>query len=188
VARASRNATQRARRTPSERSRRFADNRLQSPTIDWTSGVPEQFRFPPSRDLKGMSVSELNAYLERFGILEPWQQAKVSAAGYVQRMTSIPPGSEAFRDEVSRIVGLDNPRGALSMTRRAYRELSLVDAVSGGAREYIWISDGDESTCARCGSRGGDIDTLVGHAKKGLPGPGVCEGGDYCRCELVPVD
>ena len=65
---------------------------------------------------------------------------------------------------------------------------SVVDAVSGGAREYIWISDGDEGTCERCSARGGDIGTLQYHAAKGLPGPMVCKGGDFCRCELVPVD
>lgn len=188
MARATRNAPQRARRTPAERSRRFADNRLESPTIDWTSGVPEQFRFPSSRDLKGLPVAELNAYLERFGIVEPWQQAKVAAASYVQRMTLLPPGSDAFKAEISRLVGLDNPRGALSMTRRAYRELSLVDAVSGGARQYIRISDGDENTCDRCGALGGFIGTIAEHAARGMPGPASCQGGDYCRCELVPVD
>jgi hypothetical protein len=187
MARTTRGASQRERRTPAERSRRFADNRLEAPTIDWSSGVPEQFRFPDSRDLKSLSVSELNEYLTRFGILEPWQQAKLSAAGYVQRMSAIPPGSQAFKDEVNRLVGFDNPRGALGMVRRAYRELSLVDAVSGGSREYIWISDGDDGTCDRCSERGGDIGTLAYHAEKGLPGPAVCEGGDFCRCELVPV-
>jgi len=187
MARATRGAPQRARRTPAERSRRFADNRLEAPTIDWSSGVPEQFRFPDSRDLKGLSVAELNEYLTQFGILEPWQQAKVAAASYVQRMSPIPPGSQAFKDEIDRLVGFDNPRGALGMVRRAYRELSLVDAISGGSREYIWISDGDDGTCDRCGSRGGDIGTIAYHARKGLPGPSVCKGGDHCRCGLFPV-
>ena len=188
MARARRGRTTRARRTPAERSRRFADQRLEAPTIDWGS-PPEQFRFPESRVLKTYPIEDLNDLLMRFNIVEPWPQARAAAAGYVQRMSAIPPGSEAFKDEIDRLLDFESKRGSLGATRRAYREYSLVDALDGDRMTpLIWISDGDDGTCERCGARGGDIGTVAYHSSRGLPGPAVCLGGDYCRCQLVPID
>lgn len=187
MARAKRQKSTRARRTPAERSRRFSGNKLESPTLDWNS-PPEQFEFPELRDLVNMPVPELRGYLKRFGIEEPWPQARASVAGYVQRMSQIPPGSPAFQEEIDRLLDMTSKTGALNMTRRAMRELSLVDAMDGDTQtELIWISDGDDGTCERCRPRGGDIGTVNQHAAKGLPGPAVCQGGDRCRCQLVPI-
>lgn len=188
MARAKRGIQARPRRvTTAQRSRRFEDNQLKAPTIDWSS-PPEQFRFPEISELVNMTPEELTYYLERFGIKEAWPQMRASTAGYVQRMTSMPPGSPAFMDEINRLLDAESKRGALSMTRRAYRELATIDALDGDvATELIWITDGDDGTCPHCESRGGDIGTIQYHAAKGLPGPGVCLGGDMCRCQLLPI-
>lgn len=188
MARARRQTNQRARRTPAERSRRFEDNRLVSPTIDWNS-PPDQFRFPEISELKGWPPDRLSDLYKRFGITEPWPQMKMSTAAYVQRMTSIPPGSDAFKEELNRLLDIESKRGALMMTRRAYREFSTIEAMEGNtATDLIWVADGDDGTCSRCGNRGGDIGSIQYHAAQGLPGPGVCEGGDLCRCMLLPID
>jgi hypothetical protein len=184
-----------ARVTPAERSRRFDPNaaggvgRLNAPALDWSQGWPPQgVNFPEIRDLVNLSVAELNDLLSRFGILDSWPQARVSTAGYVQRMSQIPPGSQAFKDEINRLLDERSKRGALGLTRRAYSELSLVDALNDDPNtELIWIADGDERTCAPCAARGGDIGTIAYHSEKGLPGNAVCLGGAYCRCQLVPI-
>ena len=188
MARAKRQSKPRARRTPAERSRRFDDKRLEAPTIDWSS-PPEQFRFPELGELNELDPGELSRLLKRFGITQPWPQMRASTAGYVQRMSQIPPGSDAFLEEIERLLDSESKRGALSMTRRAYRELSTIDALEGETEsELIWISDGGEGTCTRCNARGGEIGTIQQHAAKGLPGPMTCAGGDLCRCTLVPID
>jgi hypothetical protein len=156
--------------------------------IDWTTGVPERFYLPSISDLRMLSIGELAELLERFGIAGGWPAMKASAAGYVQRMTSIPPGSEAFLSEIDALTDAASKRGALSLARGAYRDLQLYEAADGDpGSEFIWISEHDGSTCKRCLEREGDIDSLAGHARKGLPGPSVCEGGGYCRCQLVRI-
>lgn len=188
MVRARRGRTTRARRTPAERARRMSDNRLESPAIDWET-APERFKFPEISSLKNLEIGELAQLYQRFGIVAPWTQMRVATAAYVQRMTSIPPGSDAFKDEINRLLDTESKRGVLSMTRRAYREFTTIEGMQEDTTtEFIWISDGDDGTCERCSARGGDIGTIAYHAAQGLPGASTCSGGDMCRCQLVPVD
>lgn len=194
MARARRDAgSTRARRaTPAARSKRFTESpdRLLSPMLDWSSGsAPERFYLPSISELRSLGIDELAVILERFGINGGWPALKASAAGYVQRMSMIPPGSPAFIDEINRLTETVSKRGSLGMSRTAYRDLQLFEALDGDTNvEMIWIAEQDDSTCNRCAARGGDIDTFKSHAAKGLPGPAVCEGGSYCRCQLVRID
>jgi hypothetical protein len=156
--------------------------------IDWSTGAPTRFYLPSIAELRQLDVDELGEILERFGIAGGWPTLKASAAGYVQRMSSIPPGSDAFLAEIDALTEASSKRGALSLARGVYRDLQLYEAADGDSEaEFIWISEHDDSTCDRCLAREGDLDSLAGHAKKGLPGPAVCEGGGYCRCQLVRV-
>lgn len=189
MARARRQSKPRAKRTPAERSKRFEGNRLTSPTIEWSS-PPNQVRLPSASDLKGMPPEQLSKILKQFGISKPWPQMKMATAAYAERMMTIPPGNPgALQDEIKRLLDFESKRGALGAARRAYREYAMIEAMDGDVQtDLIWISDGDDGTCERCAARGGDIGTVQYHAAQGLPGPSVCQGGDYCRCQLLPID
>ena len=179
--------------TPAGRARRFSDNRLESPTLEpvnWGT-PPKQVRFPSAEQLRAMDNKQLAKELERWGVVDAWPQMRASAAGYLQRMTSLQPGSDTWNAELDKLVNKDSRRFLLGANRRVMREYGVLNSLDGRdaeTAEFVRVSEGDEHVCDGCDPLAGMIGTMKEHAEAGLPGPRSCLGGDNCRCELVLVE
>lgn len=159
-------------------------NRLKIATIDWMD-KPFQFKFPESRELKGMSEAELNSLLQRFDIGKKWPAMTADMQFYASRLSYISDRNNFYStiDDMA-----SSKKYLLGEVRTAYREFSTIDALDGNTEtELIWIPDGDENTCITCAARGGSIGTIAYHFSRGLPGPSVCLGRENCRCMLAAV-
>lgn len=167
--------------------RRLEGNRLVTPGLQ--AGVrPEQARLPNLADLKNLSLGELNALLDHYGIQPYWGALQTQAMGYVSRMTEYRPGSEEWREAVANLLDRDSSRGALGMNRRIAQAWSSLDAIDGDVNKtMIWLTENDEDVCDPCEERGGVEMTWAEWQIAGPPGT-VCLGGSYCRCDLVVVE
>jgi len=151
--------------------------------------VPEQVVLPSVADFKGMSMSETHGWLQRFGAMKPSAQAITENIGYLERMSAIQPGTPEFATALKTLTDTSETRGALQAARRAYREYGMLDAQAQNPKqEFVRLSETDDHTCDSCWGKAGEIGTIVYHASIGLPGAASCYGGDYCRCELLPLD
>ncbi len=136
--------------------------------------------------VKKMSDAELLAYLEETGIVAPWNTLQMQAAEYVQRMTEYPPGSAQFKAAVNNLISTESRRGVLGMTRRAAQRFTTLNDAGGDKNaEFIWVTEGDSVSCDPCISNAAQIKTLAEWEADGLPGAATCDGGDYCRCDLL---
>lgn len=54
-----------------------------------------------------------------------------------------------------------------------------------GGDSYEWIADEDESTCDPC-QQAADGSPYTADTLPGTPGYPFCDGGNRCRCEIVP--
>lgn len=143
---------------------------------------------PDKATLLAMSPAEFLATMERFAILPNWNVQQTQAAQYVTRMTQYEPGSPRFKRAVNQLISGESKRGIIGLTRRAAQQYTtLVDTDGDIQREFIWIVEGDESTCDPCRENAALVDTMAGWMSRGLPGASTCDGGDYCRCDLFPL-
>ena len=184
----------RSNATPAGRARRFSDNgTLQSPlmeTVDWGT-APQVAKIPSNAEFKEMSDVDLSRWLKRWGVTDAWPAMRASAAGYLQRVSALPPGSPEFDARLDDLVSGSSRRFLLGANRRVLRDYGMLEITQGvdlATQEYIRISEGDEDVCDRCDSLGGHIGTMAEQDAAGLPGAASCYGGDYCRCELVLID
>ena len=143
---------------------------------------------PEAAALKAMRPAEFLQTLEAFAILPNWNAQQTQAADYVSRMTQHEPGSPRFKRAVNQLINGESKRGLTGLTRRAAQQYTtLVDMGGDVSREFIWIVEGDESTCDPCRENAGIVDSYEGWSARGLPGLPTCDGGSYCRCDLFPV-
>ena len=171
--------------------------RLQSPTIDRPNGAePFGAQLPELADMVSLQDHELHELLDRFGVSGAWQDLRSQAMQYAADMgqfVSLDPDN--LRREVERLIA-GNPatgysrRALLGMARETQRAFVLDSfAEEGPNQEFIRICENDESSCSRCPEYAGIIGTLGQHAADpGLPGAATCDGGFYCRCQLVILD
>jgi len=185
-----RRSTGRASKTPAEKATSI-DTRP-NPAIDWTS-PPTQVKLPTIAKLSSMTDDELSEILKRFGISSAWPKMKADAQAYLSRMTSYPPGSPEWNRALAALTEASSRRALLGMTRQAYREYGVFEALSsddarynGVETELVRICEYDDASCDGCLERAGEIGTRSYHEKIGSPGNQDC--GANCRCELIPVD
>lgn len=146
---------------------------------------PRQRSMPTMVEMKTMTDVELSSVLNQFGITEPWAQMRSSNVGYLMRMTQIPPGSPRFAAELERLLSQDTRRGLVGASRRAYHEYMIAQTDTSG--ELLRIAENDKNTCDVCAALAGEVGTIEYHRSIGLPGAASCDGGDDCRCNLVPA-
>ena len=136
--------------------------------------------------LGALSDAELLVVLEETGMIAPWNVMQSQAADYVLRMTELPPGSVAFKAAVGNLITAESRRGILGMTRRAAQQFTTLNDMGGDeTKEFIWIVEGDDRTCNPCMANAAEIKTYAEWQAQGLPGSATCDGGDYCRCDLL---
>ena len=168
-----------------------AGNRIEAPTtaFDEVAGRFKVVPLPSADELLKLNNDELSAILKRFGVTKSWEQIYADNAGYVSRMSNIPPNSEAFDAEVFRLTMSGEKRQLLGLARRT-QENYTTNRVSTGDpnQEFIRILDSHDNNCDACIDLAGSIGTMAEHIAQGLPGAASCFGGDYCRCQLYPID
>lgn len=159
-------------------------------TLPITPGaVAAAGRVPSVAQLGKLTDAELLATLEEFGVLAPWNTMQSQAAAYVTRMTELQPGSVQFQAAVNNLISSESRRGLLGMTRRATQQYTtLLDTQGDPSKKLIWVSENDDSTCDPCRGNAGEIHTFEEWQSIGMPGAATCEGGDYCRCDLLRID
>lgn len=96
--------------------------------------------------------------------------------------------AEALRAEWSRAVHDAISQGVKEVVRGVEMDAHMA---AGAQRDWpwIWLSVGDDGTCAPCSERHGREQTLEEWEREGMPGAprGVCLGGGRDRCTLVPI-
>lgn len=158
-----------------------------TPTLTRKS-APEQLRLPELADMRNMSRAELMDVLSHFGVVAPWGALQTEASKYIMRMTELRPGTPEFQAELERLTEVDSDRGLLGLSRRTTQQWSSWDAIDGDInKEMLWLTEMGEGVCDNCAVRGGTIQTFAQWQIDGAPGAAVCQGGDYCRCDLLVV-
>lgn len=162
--------------------------RLQSATLDWSSGIPKQINLPSAAELVNVSIEERQRILKQFGVTPSWKQMRGEAEAYVTRLTNHPPGSKTWRAEVERLTDWNSKQGSLRISRRAYKQFATLEQLRGedpSKVEFVNVSEGDEAVCERCDVVAGEEGTMEHLASIGLPEL-ICLGA--CRCERLRVN
>ena len=151
---------------------------------------PEQWVLPSLDDMGDLSMAQLQGILTHYGAGQPWDSLKSDMYQYVARMTEMT-DKGAIQAEVDRLFDPQGPlarRHMLGMARRVDQVWSMLDSADGDLNaEFVWITEFDDRVCDGCEGNAGDMNTLAEWQAEGLPGPAVCWGGNYCRCDLVRV-
>lgn len=138
--------------------------------------------------LLGLSNSELLEVMESTGMIPSFETLQIQAVGYIQRMTELPAGSIQFKAAVNNLISMESRRGLLGMTRRAAQQFTTLNDIGGDTKtEMIWVSEADEDSCNKCLANAAEIHTYEEWQQIGLPGAATCDGGDYCRCDLLKI-
>jgi hypothetical protein len=137
-----------------------------------------------------MDLAELNTVLRAFRITLPWADHVEDTRQYLRRMTTLRQGTNAFNDEMDRMLDLSSTAGARRAAKSAQRTASWMYAAGPNVatQKFIWINEDDEHLCDVCDDAAGTGGTLaeIADSEWGLPGTS-CLGGNDCRCELMPV-
>lgn len=148
---------------------------------------PTYVALPELADMKDMSNAELLKMLNYYGITEPYNMLQTQSMEYVRRMMPLR-SDEDINRAYSELINNER-RQLLGVSRRVAQQWSTLDAIQGNMyQELIWIAEDDEATCDSCAPRSGEIATWAEWKQRGMPGSEVCRGGNYCRCDLIPVD
>jgi len=148
---------------------------------------------PTAAELVSLTNDELLELLQDFGVVAPWPQLVADTYGYAAEMSKVTNiGTPDYLErEVERLLEpkVSSRRALLGLARETQRAFNL-DAFmkEGPNQEYIRISEDDDHTCDRCDALAGIIGTMGEHISIGLPGPASCDGGSFCRCQLVIID
>ena len=164
--------------------------RFEAPSVErFVRGIPQRLPIPSIADLVRLSNVDLSAAIKRFGVGRSWPELRSSAAAYVQRMTSYPPGSEQFQVALNDLVRRESRRGLLGTAREVYQGYTRAQQERnfGANQVYIRIDEGDENECENCVRLAGFEGTMQQQAAVGLPGAASCLGGSLCRCELIAI-
>jgi hypothetical protein len=128
--------------------------------------------------IRGIPTSELYERLLADEAILPIEKRIADASGYVARMTSLPPGSVQFKEEVANLVNVNSTRNLKKMNRRAVERIySFREANGDGKTLMIWLVE-SEKPCVYCVGNAGEIDTYENWIINGLPGAETCAGGD----------
>lgn len=166
-----------------------ADKRIVAPDIERDGAIPVSAPLPALSDMLSLSNADLLETLHRFDVLDKPLDLEADVRRYLSRFPRLAADPQAFADELSRLLDSQNERRALlGLTRRTQERYTTLMGVGGDqAQLLIRISEGDSAVCSECVALEGAIGTYAEHAAIGLPGAQTCLGGDYCRCQLVPV-
>jgi hypothetical protein len=186
-------------RRVSELRRAFADDRgrIIAPTIERVEGRVRAIPMPSHDEILRLPDDQLAGILQRFGVLPKWTDYYNGSADYVMRMSRTlsplstdPANREAFWAEVDRLAATESRRHLIGAVRRAQEQYTTQRVLEGTdpGQEFIRILDSHDNQCEACIARAGIIGTYEEHVAVGLPGASSCFGGDYCRCQLVPID
>lgn len=138
--------------------------------------------------LRTVPDSQLYNILQRERALQPIEKLISNQAGYVSRMTNYPSGSPQFKEAVADLVNTNSTTALKGMNRRSVEGLSVERQLDGEESLLMaWVLDPSSSHCTYCPDRAGEVRTYAEWVDYGLPGAGVCRGGDKCNCHLVVV-
>lgn len=171
---------------------RFADEkgRLHAPGIERPDDlVPLTVKLPSASDMLELTDDELIELLQRYGIVDPWEQISGDAAALVARSKNLQ-NPDIFAEENRSLMERMTKRATLSLARRTQERYNTLVILDGRPNvELIRIPDDydPDRLCERCEALAGTIGTYAQHTEVGLPGSASCLGGDYCRCSLVAV-
>ena len=165
------------------------DGKIRAPNMALAGPVPVVDPLPDIASMIAMPDDELIRTLQRYGVTQPWSEMRAEMLSYVQRMARIPAGAPDYRERAEMLLDMGSRRTLVGMARRASEQYATKEALDGDAGALlIRISEGDDHVCGPCEARAGIIGTLAEHEAMGAPGAASCDGGDYCRCQLVRID
>jgi hypothetical protein len=134
-----------------------------------------------------MEPAQLFRELDQIGAIHSADKMIADASGYVARMTSYPPGSPQFKQEVARLIDRNAGDVQRQMNRRAVQRLYSYRESEGDPNALlVWLLESSKP-CDFCIARAGEIDTYANWLDRGMPGPEVCAGGNRCHCQLHAV-
>jgi hypothetical protein len=164
------------------------DGKILAADIVLDGPVPVADPLPELADMLGMNNGDLLATMHRLNLLEPVVDLRADTAAYLARASRLGVGTAEFEAELERLLDVNSKRGLLGMVRRTQERYTTHMAVDGDVdKELIRISEGDTHVCDTCAELEGATGTYAEHEAIGLPGAQSCLGGDYCRCQLMPI-
>jgi hypothetical protein len=164
------------------------DGKILAADIDFAGPVPVAEPLPELAAMLNMSDGDLLATMHRLNLLEPIVDLRADTASYLTRMSRLGVGTAEFEAELERLLDQNERRGLLGIVRRTQERYTTSMAVDGDSnKELIRISEGDTHVCDVCAELEGATGTYAEHEAIGLPGAQSCLGGDYCRCQLMPI-
>jgi hypothetical protein len=141
--------------------------------------------------MSDLELSELNEVLRAYKVTMPWSDYVADTKQYLRRMTTLNARTNAFNDELDRLLDGTSVKGARMMAKYTERSASWNYAAQGrvATQKFIWITEEDERLCDVCADAAGTEGTLaeIADSQFGLPGQ-ACLGGNECRCELVAIN
>lgn len=166
-----------------------ADGKIRAPNMGLAGQVPVVDPLPDIAAMIAMSDEELIRTLQRYGVEVSWADMQASAMAVAARAAAIPAGAPDYAERMGYFIDSESRRTLVGMARRASEKYATMEALGGDAdAQLIRISEGDDHVCGPCEQRAGMIGTLAEHEAMGAPGAASCDGGDYCRCQLMRID
>lgn len=165
------------------------DGKIRAPNMALAGPVPVVDPLPDIAGMIALSDEELIAVLQRYGVTTTWEELRANMLDTVRAAMRIPAGAPDYRERMEFLIDSGSRRTLVGMARRASEQYATREALDGDANaQLIRISEGDDHVCGPCEERAGMIGTLAEHEAMGAPGAASCDGGDYCRCQLVRID
>jgi hypothetical protein len=165
------------------------DGKIRAPNMALAGPVPVVEPLPDIAAMIAMSDEELIRTLQRYGVEVTWADMQASAMAIASRAAMIPAGAPDYAERMGFFIDSESRRTLVGMARRTSEKYATMEALDGDANALlIRISEGDDHVCGPCEQRAGMIGTLAEHEAMGAPGAASCDGGDYCRCQLVRID
>lgn len=167
--------------------------RIQSPTIR-APGIAQPM--PTPGQMSKMELDQLKQVMRAYRIDLPWADYIDDNRQYLRRMSTLSARSNAFNDELDRMLDLSTTKGARMIAKHTQRSYAWQRAAGTNVdkQRFIWITDEEENEfgqivlCDVCDSASGFEGTLeeIAGSEWGMPGQ-ACLGGNECRCELMVI-
>lgn len=165
------------------------DGKIKAPNMALAGPVPVVDPLPDIASMIAMADAELIRTLQRYGIEVSWEEIQASAMAIASKAAAIPAGAPDYAERMEFLIDSEARRTLVGMARRASEKYATMEALDGDASALlIRVSEGDDHVCGPCEQRAGMIGTLAEHEAMGAPGAASCDGGDYCRCQLIRID
>jgi hypothetical protein len=138
--------------------------------------------------LATMTNKDLFLTLSDYEAMRTAEQSISYHVANVSRMASYPVDTPQLMEATAGLVSTSAGIRQKELSRKAISGVAIFREATKGLRTLMaWIVERDKKTCAYCPKNAGEIDTYENWIKRGLPGAGICAGGDRCRCQLVEV-